>query len=942
MDWSARACSGALAAALLALAGAPTSLGQVGGEGTSLLEQAIERAAGKAPEPARKRMDLLARIALSPMCFPLPQTQEQADAMLESRLLPPTQETGLGPRFYTTGRCWVGAAGIGEAGRSQPAQLTYSFPDEGTTWGLTCVVFGTGPNDLGAKLTAQFGSLDRGREMIRSSIAAWRKTSGLTYTEVADDNSAQDMSATPVATRGDIRIGGWGFATGNGSNPLAYNAFPQEPASCNGGDMVLNTNYFTGLYFGNTLGNWLYFRNTIAHEHGHGLGMMHVVPCNQTKVMEPSISTGPILLSPDDVRGGIRNYGDRYSTINNHYSWSPKDFGNLTSPVVRSVVERALGVNGRMFYVSPTVSLSDDDYYRFTIGSTQNVTITVDPTGYGPTGACCVSSTCAVLTQVRCTMAGGTWVLRGTCSPTPCGAATFPTTCSGTTQDPEWCQGTQISQCSGSVASINAQNAGNLDLVLLASNGTTVLATANSTTMGIAETISMPSLAAGTYIVMVFDAASGLAVPAQQVVQTYDLTIRVGTSQCGPVAIAGLPKRARADQACHFIGNHNSYATEAGATIPPANYEWDLDGDGVFEVANFPQTSTTYRSNGVFNATLRVTDSNGLKGTDSIPVTVWGAITRVTTVGPSSGAQGDTVPITITGTNYKGVTSASQVAVSGTGVSVIGTPQVNLLGTTITGLSMVISAGAAQGSRNVTVSNSDGAGASGTGTGVFTVTAPVINGACCAAAGTCAASDSVSCTGTFQGAGSVCSPNPCPQPNVACCWASGSCTTSTAGACTTGGGSPLAVGSACSPSNPCPQPDIACCWASGACTTSTAGVCTSGGGIDQAFGSVCSPNPCPQPPGACCIGSTCSVVPTAACTGANRRFVGVGTSCNGAGNVVSPCCLADFNQDTVVSVTDIFAFLTAWFAADPASDLNGGGVGVSDIFGFLTAWFSGC
>ena len=56
-------------------------------------------------------------------------------------------------------------------------------------------------------------------------------------------------------------------------------------------------------------------------------------------------------------------------------------------------------------------------------------------------------------------------------------------------------------------------------------------------------------------------------------------------------------------------------------------------------------------------------------------------------------------------------------------------------------------------------------------------------------------------------------------------------------------------------------------------------------------------------------------------------------------------CPADFNcSGGQPTVTDIFAFLTAWFAADPSADFDGSGPPptVSDIFAFLTAWFAGC
>jgi hypothetical protein len=54
-------------------------------------------------------------------------------------------------------------------------------------------------------------------------------------------------------------------------------------------------------------------------------------------------------------------------------------------------------------------------------------------------------------------------------------------------------------------------------------------------------------------------------------------------------------------------------------------------------------------------------------------------------------------------------------------------------------------------------------------------------------------------------------------------------------------------------------------------------------------------------------------------------------------------CPADFDGNGVREVPDIFAFLSAWFAQNPAADFDGvPGIAVPDIFAFLSAWFAGC
>jgi glucose/arabinose dehydrogenase len=87
--------------------------------------------------------------------------------------------------------------------------------------------------------------------------------------------------------------------------------------------------------------------------------------------------------------------------------------------------------------------------------------------------------------------------------------------------------------------------------------------------------------------------------------------------------------------------------------------------------------------------------------------------------------------------------------------------------------------------------------------------------------------------------------------------------------------------------------------------------------------------------GACCNGATCTVGATAACAG---DFRGIGSACTSA-----TCCAVNINHDDVVSVQDIFDYLTAWFSGLPSAEFDGQpGVQVADIFAFLSAWFAGC
>lgn len=138
-----------------------------------------------------------------------------------------------------------------------------------------------------------------------------------------------------------------------------------------------------------------------------------------------------------------------------------------------------------------------------------------------------------------------------------------------------------------------------------------------------------------------------------------------------------------------------------------------------------------------------------------------------------------------------------------------------------------------------------------------------------------------------------------------------------------------------------PTPTGTCCTPSGSCTVTTEAACSS----TWTSGSTCAANPCPQPLGACCRGATCGSALSADCSGAMTSFTAAGTGCNTSGNGTSPCCHADFNHSGVKDVSDIFAYLSYWFARDPMADISGNGAAepdVADIFGFLSAWFAGC
>lgn len=89
-------------------------------------------------------------------------------------------------------------------------------------------------------------------------------------------------------------------------------------------------------------------------------------------------------------------------------------------------------------------------------------------------------------------------------------------------------------------------------------------------------------------------------------------------------------------------------------------------------------------------------------------------------------------------------------------------------------------------------------GNSAGGAGQIALSSVTTLGACCDAGGDCHLVTAASCPSgsVFNGAGSVCSPNPCPRPTGACCTGT-ACAQATAAACT---GTFIGVGTVCGPS----------------------------------------------------------------------------------------------------------------------------------------------
>jgi Matrixin len=181
----------------------------------------------------------------------------------------------------------------------EPIVLTWSYLPDGTP-----INGGAGEPSSASALQARlhdiYGNFSTWHALFKEIFQRWSELTGITYIYEPNDDGA-DFPSTPGerGVRGDIRIGGH-LIDGN-SGVLAYNYYPDW------GDMVIDT---ADSFFDDTSNNSLGFRNVLAHEHGHGLGLSHSCPVNQTKLMEPYISRnfdGPQF---DDILGAQQVYGD--------------------------------------------------------------------------------------------------------------------------------------------------------------------------------------------------------------------------------------------------------------------------------------------------------------------------------------------------------------------------------------------------------------------------------------------------------------------------------------------------------------------------------------------------------------------------------------------------------------------------------------------------------
>ena len=255
--------------------------------------------------------------------------------------------------------------------RGDAITVTYSFVPDGTT--IPDPKNGenaTQPSDLKAYLNGIYGSQAVWQNIFAQIGASLSAKTGLTYVyEPNDDGVPLSGNASgQKGVRGDVRISGGNFdgtPEGGSGGVLAVNYFPDFS------DMIIDTSEG---FFKDTSDNSLGLRNTVTHEFGHGLGLAHSCPVNETKLMEPLVSRrfdGPQL---DDVLALQRSYGDPLEKQGaNDTIGTATNLGTLNDGIK---TQDTVSIDG-----STTDNTNDLDYYLFNTAVQKSVSVRLTPTG---------------------------------------------------------------------------------------------------------------------------------------------------------------------------------------------------------------------------------------------------------------------------------------------------------------------------------------------------------------------------------------------------------------------------------------------------------------------------------------------------------------------------------------------------------------------------------
>jgi hypothetical protein len=332
--------------------------------------------------PAIAEFQLTGETPLPSACEPAPTIDGVGAACFAAENPPPPaiielieQSMRDGLRYYQVGRWTPGNQG-------DPRVVLWSFVPDGmvipdTGPGDNC---GAGPSQLFSVMNSQFVSQAQWIAEIQAVFDRWEELTGLDFERVTCGSNPFDDGLPwgspgapfdpPCRGRGDIRIGMKCIDGGGGI--LARSWFP------NLGDIVMDRaeNWAVGY----PSGPFTYMRHILSHEVGHAIGIDHVCPTDQTKLMEPFVSLSTTISGPehDDLRAGQRHYGDIYE---------PNNFAAQAAPLGLLNPNTAINVGdvpAPPIAYGSTASIDADgeeDWFSFSVASPTTVTFTLEPIG---------------------------------------------------------------------------------------------------------------------------------------------------------------------------------------------------------------------------------------------------------------------------------------------------------------------------------------------------------------------------------------------------------------------------------------------------------------------------------------------------------------------------------------------------------------------------------
>ncbi|HUD65216.1 MAG TPA: IPT/TIG domain-containing protein, partial [Candidatus Sulfotelmatobacter sp.] len=245
--------------------------------------------------------------------------------------------------------------------------------------------------------------------------------------------------------------------------------------------------------------------------------------------------------------------------------------------------------------------------------------------------------------------------------------------------------------------------------VVLAGSNFTAGSTVNVIAPANGLTVTGVTVVSPTQINATFNTTTGAVIGPRSIT----VTNPAGTSGPATYTVLG-PVLTSIQPASGFRGIETINVSIFGSGLTGATAV-TVSGGGVtvgpITVASDTQITTTFAFSttaAVGTRTVSVTAPGGVSNTVPFTVQAPGRPT-LTSIAPSRGARGTTVPVTLTGTNF--VDGFTTVAVSGGGVTV---SAVNVTSSTTATATFTISATAAPGTHNVTVTVAGATGASNT------------------------------------------------------------------------------------------------------------------------------------------------------------------------------------------------------------------------------------